>query len=498
MAFWIRIDTPQGIRRIARDVMPVKDGSVTYQTEPRLLEISTLVRAVNPDKYFENSRCSVTLENTDRYFTKQFCGANQYLLGRSLEVYDQTIMFKGKIFDFYEQQDNPNRFVIEADWRTYSMENYITKTIGVDEYPSVPEANKGKPINYLVGIADDSGWTNKGMLTAYKVAAKKYLANLFPLAELRSVYDKDGNVLTGQCQLTVDSFNRAVIELTTDREDAELYFNARGRMYDSTTIPIANIAHMLYYLVKDQSSFVCEGIDTATTTYSDRRYWGACIAITDNMKWSDFVPKFCSSFDCWIFQKSNGNLMIKVLDWKTAGLVNTAEINEFMVKDFQFWRDLKDIVTEYQRQFRFHYRDNFFLQTPVDVKVFSNWQSRRKSIEMPYVHDNTTALDVTTRLLFFKKAPLVNYRFKLLSSAAKNVELCDVIGLTHYDGFYPGVRRLVIVTRIEINPQESDLVTLEGLDITGINDRALILYEDGNSLVVRLKNESDPECNVLI
>ena len=489
MSYIVEIDWPSGKEYYTEIGKALTSG----QGKAKIISISEITRAINPDKSFENSVASIELANTDSYFSNKMVSSDQYILGRDLKIYsDDTLIFSGKVSDI--PRSNPNIFQITADVNKYGYSLKPNKVIKKADFPNVPADNEGKYGNIIFGTASDEGGNGSGILTAYRVDTNKYLLAWHHVYSLIKVYDGNGTDITSSCTLDNNADGNAYIDYTSS--DNEIYVNCYG-MTDSSGNLIENPAKMLEALNDNFGSFTIDGISDAETIFASRGYEnGSVIVIDDDITWEEVLHRYAINFDCLIFQKANGNLGIKVLDWGTE--VATKRIKEIYVDDktFELWRDMKEIINEYRRMYWYHFRKDFFHRLPADIEASTNWQATRGDIDLRYIKESDVARDVASRLIFFKRNPIIWYSFNLPRIKGDDIELADVIEFRYKNGLYPNAWRMIQIFRKTYS--QGGLINFEAMDITGINQGLIQLWDESDDKVILLKDESDPECNVLL
>jgi len=490
MSFIVELHWPSGIEYYTEIGKKLHNG----QGKARIISISEITRAINPDKSFENSVANIELANTDGYFSKKMTSSDQYILGNDLKIYnDSTLIFSGKISDI--PRSNPNVFQITADVNKFGYSLKPNKVIKKSDFPNVPAENEGKYGNIILGTASDEGGNANGIITAYKVDTDKYLLSWHHIHSLIKVYDSSGTDITSSCTLDNNADGNAYITYTSS--DNEIYVNCYG-MINSSGDLIVNPARMLEAINDKFGSFTIDGITDAESIFTSRGYEnGAVIIINDDLSWEEVFKNYAINFDCLIFQKSNGNIGLKVLDWGTE--IATKRIKEVYVDDktFENWRDLKEIINEYRRMYWYHFRNNFFLRSPADISATTKWQATTTDIDLRYIRESDIARDVASRLIFFKRNPIIWYSFSLPKNKGDDIELADVIEFRYKNGLYPNAWRMIQIYR-KTYSQNGLIINFEAMDITGINTGLIQLWDENDDNVVLLKDESDPECNVLL
>ncbi len=454
-------------------------------------EISEISRVINKDKSFENSKAVVIFENIDGYWDNIMDSDDQYLLGQEMRIYQNDILiFTGKISDIPET--DPDSFILEADTMNIGYNDIPNKTIKKNEFNNVPADNEGKYGNIIYGVASDEGSNGTGIITAYRVDSNKFLLAWHTIKEIIKVYNKDGVDITSSCTLDNNADGNAYINYNAT--DLEIYVNCKGKT-DSSGNLIENPALILEDMNTNFGNFLIDGIDDATTIYSIRAYKGT-IVINEGLTWQEIIKQFAINFDALIFQKANGNLNIKVLNWGSE--VAKGNINKIYVdkNTFRNWRDTSKIINSFRRMYWYHFRKDFFQRLPNDVDTSTRWKASKTNIDLRYTADNDTALDVSSRILFFRKTPIIWYKFDLPLLKGNNIELGEVYNLKYHKGYFPNAYRLIQIFRKTYVGEGK--VSFEAMDITGINEGLIVLYEDNDPNIYKLKDENDLDCPVLL
>ena len=468
-----------------------------YQKEPRIISVSELKRAINFSKSFENSAATITFENADYFFEKLLSGENQYISGNKIVIKDSgTIIFTGKISEV-PPPSNLSMFEIRVDVNKSSMGKKPNKKLTLDDFQNIPDENKGKYGNIIGGSAVNSSGATKGILTAYRVDNNKFLAAWHHLKAITGVYKSDETNITSLCTLQNSTDGNAYIIYTST--DPEIFFNANGMM-DNFSNLIQDPAKILGKIISDFSDFIIDGISDASTIFYSRGYssGASVIVIDDGISWSEVFKRFSNSFDCLIFTKASGNLGIKVLDWGTETAIKKIYPVYVDHKTFKNWKDIKEIVNEYQRMYWYHFREDFFQRTPQDIKISSNWDAKDSELRLYYIKDDIVAMDVTTRVLFIKKKPIIWYEFSIPKKYGNDIDLGDIVNFRYTRGIYKNAWRMVQIFRKVYGKNYKNTIKFEGFDITGINSGLIVLLDDTNTDIVLLKNENDESCHVLL
>jgi hypothetical protein len=494
MSYFVEIDFPSsGIKKFGEISVQTSTGNVLKYIK----SVSEISRAINKNKSFENSTATIIFHNINGYFDKIMKDDDRYIKGVIVRIYDNDILiFTGKIYD--TPKCNVNEFAIIADSKTFGLDKIINRKIKKKDFSNAPNINVGKYSNIIFGFASDSGENNSGILTAYKIDTNKYLAAWHELKGFENpytgtdVFDKDGNNITNVCSFLNQDGKAYIVYSSTENE---IYFNANGFVKDSSLIE--NPAEQLEELNNIFGLFTFDGITDAANVYNSRKYSGSCIIINDNIKWETFFKNFAVNFDCFLFQKVNGNLGIKVLDWGTETPNHTIKEMYVDQNTFSNRRDMSKIINEYQRMYWYHFRKNFFHRLPSDVTASTKWISEPETLDLRYHRDEVTAMDVTARLIFFKKVPIIYYIIPIPKNIGNKIELGDVINFKYKKGFFPYTYRLTIVLRKNYT-QSKEFVFIEGMDITGINENLIRLWRDDDKDIIRLIDESEQNCHALL
>ena len=462
------------------------------QVYGRVISISQITRAINKDKSIENSYAEVIFTNIDKYFDNILESEDKYIFGKTLRIYDDdTLIFTGKISEIIKTK--PTQFGIRADFVSYGIDERINKAITKTEFANAPEDNVGKFANIIYGVASDEGSASKGIITAYRVDTGKYLLAWHKIKELIAVYDKDGNDITASCTLQNDDTTGYAFILY-DSTDNEMYVNCKGKTDEAGNL-IENPADVLEDLLTNFSDFTISGVDEAWMVYEDRGYI-ATVVIDDDISFRSFFEKFSKSVDNLIFQKADGSLGLKVLDWGTETPIKSIAKIYIDNSSFENWRDTEELTSKIKRMFWWHFRNKYYQRLPEDVETVG-WVDRIVKAEMQYIKEDEVAKDVASRILFFKQRPVIWYAFSIPKQIGNDIDLGDVIEIEYFTGIYAGRKRYVQVFR-KTYTQGSGLIRFEAMDITGINKGLIKLWDEDDDQVVLLKDESDPECNVLL
>lgn len=457
-------------------------GTRSFSPGSNLLSISEITRAVQPDRSFENSSVTVTFHSA--FWNDLMLSEDRYIAGAALRVFDgEETIFTGSVSDF--PRSSKSRFIIKADTRNLGLSDRVNRVITKEEFPDVSSEHEGKYSNIVAGTALSTDDKSRGMLTAYRTGTGRYLAAWHHLTSLYGVFDKEGTELTASLDNNADG--RAYIICTS--EEQELFFNCKGIDEPNPAKAFKEICSGFADFSLDSASFTQAG-----EVYDERGYNAFVLLIDDDISWSDFIRRFSVNFDCMVFPALSGEIKIRVLDWGRecpAKVFGSIYIND---SDFQQWRDIASLFSKYRRMYCYDFRKKAFEKKPEDVSVSTAWKTGTGSMDLRYHVSDTTSRDVTTRQLYFNKAPLVWYSFTIPVSMAKGFDLGDLIKIEYNSGFFPKGWRLVQVYRY----QYRDKVCIEGLDVTALNKRTIILEEENDQDCVLLKDEASPECEVLL
>jgi len=494
-AFFVEIDFASGTKKFGEVALQTATGTVL----PFLIDVNVNRAMDFTERRWENSTATITLNNETNYFTDLMDSSDKFIKGIGCRVYsDTTNIFTGNIYDTPQSDDS--EFIILADSKTQGLEKIINKKITKTEFPNCPDINAGKYSNIIFGFASDEGENETGILTAYKVDTKKYLAAWHWLQGFESPYIDTQVFNSSEANITASSSfdnnadGNAYIITSVDQGD-EISFNSHGYI-DAGLNYITNPAGQLGELNTNFGNyFVFKGIGPASAIYDDRGYNINSMVIDNNISWGEFFKRFAENFDCYFWQKVGGKIGIKVLNWGNETI--DSKITENYVTNFRNWRDMENIITQYQRKYWYHYRKTFFHRLPSNIFAGTGWEANEGSLDLRYNRDNVITTDIATRLLFFTKNPLIYYKFSLPYFKGLDVDIADTLELRTYRGYYPYQERLILVTQKKV-VNKTNLIEFEAIDINGINDGLLQLWSDNDSRVVTLKEESDPDCNVLL
>jgi hypothetical protein len=466
----------------------VADASGSTPIKKRLVDIPEISRRINKDGGFENSVGVITLNNFDGYFDDKFKKDEKIEVYDSDEINGWILVFTGKFAGFVRAK--PSYLKFRADTRRLGFQDPISETIKIDDFANCPDENLGKWKNIIAGCVNDIGGAAIGMVTAVRVDTNKYLLAGHHCHALIKCFDSDVNDITGSCALDNNADGNAYINYTS--ADDEIYVNCYGMETGSTYV--RNPAEILDEINTAFGSFTLDGITDATAVYEGRSYTGEYVVIDDSMTWEQFLKVFARNYDCRLFQKANGNLGIKVLDWGTETAESTIEPIYVDDVNFEKWLDADVIIDEYQRRWWWHYRDRNFQLKASDVTADTDYSADREKLDLEFHSDDETAKDVAARLIFFNKKPRIWWSFSLPKTIANPMELASVYALKSKR--WSGTRLIQIYVKTHVGG--GNRVRFEALDITDINSGLIILRNESDSDVALLYDESSASCGVLL
>ena len=486
MSYFVKIIFPSGPKIFGEHNYQIDSGNILG----RVKEVSTITRAINIDKSFENSKALIRFVNTDGYFDEIMKSDDRYILKKQIKIFDdKTLIFSGMVSNL--PKCPPNEFKIEADVKTAGFDNKVNSVIKKSEFPQVPQENEGKNSNIIGGYVTDNGGNGTGALVAVRVDENCYLAAWHHVS-ITEIYDSNETEITSSCTV-YDENGYTYINYTSN--EPELYYNCFG--LESNGQVLSNPADILAEIVSRFSNFPITNFEQAQDVYKNRGYSGVAIAITNEMTWREFFRQFSLNFDCYIFLSVDGKLTVKALDWGREAERHVIPKIYVDSNTFENWMDFKGITNEYKRMYWYHYRKSFFHRMPQDIIQPTGWEAESNNIDLRFNKDDLTTRDVTSREACLRKNPIIWYGFSIGKEIAKDIEIGDVVSFQYSRGYYPNQWRLCLITRITYI-QNSTLIRFEGMDVNGINESAIILQDSQTENAVKLKDTADSLCNVLL
>ena len=458
------------------------DPSGPTPIQKRLVASGSTDRRINRDGSFENSVAEYTLENSDGYFD-----GDKFLKDEVVKEYDDlTKIFTGRFSNFVQSKVNYCRF--RVDTRRLGFQDPVNKKIKIEDFSSCPTANIGQWGNVLGGVVSDEAGEGTGMVVARRVDTNKYLLAWHHCFDLTTCYNSEESDITGSCSLDNNADGNAYINYTS--ADLEIYVNCYGIELGSTYAE--NPAEILDEINAAFGSFTLDGVTDAAAVYAARSYTGAYIVIDDGITWETFLTYFARNFDCRLYQKANGNLGIKAINWLTETAESTIEaINvENISLERQF--DVSNIVNEYTRNWYWHFRTRTFQLKASDVTAETVYSADIGSLDLEYHSDDLTSKDVAARKLFFDKTKKTWWLFKLPRDVAKTIELASVHNLKSKR--WTGTKLIQIYAKSYVSG--SNKVDFEALDITAIRGYILYWRAAAAADVLYWRLASDPTCYV--
>jgi hypothetical protein len=195
----------------------------TGNVQGRLISVSELSRVIREDKEMENSTVTVVLADSDGYFSTKMGGADQYIRGRTLKVYDDTdLLFTGYIYDLPATEIG--KFAVTATLFN-QLDKEINKKITAEDFASADSENLGKYSNYVFGyVSDEDVQEPIGQLIAYRVDTRTYLAAWHELYSITAVYSSisETEFLETDWHIDTTTDDNTYIVFDTDVADTEL------------------------------------------------------------------------------------------------------------------------------------------------------------------------------------------------------------------------------------------------------------------------------------
>lgn len=466
----------------------------TGNVQGRLISVSELTRAMREDKEMENSTVTVVLADTDNYFSDKLSSADQYIKGQTLSVYDDTtLVFTGYITHLPEVP--VGQFAVTATLFDL-LDVEINTKITAETFASADAENLGQYGNYIFGLVSDADIQAPiGKLIAYRVDTRTYLAAWHHLYEVTNVYSSvsESEISDATWSLDNNADGNAYIVFSTDIADDEIQvgFNAYGYKKDSTymTNPITALDTLNTEL---SSPLTFDGISDAETEATSRLY--VCsFAITDGVTWKQFLAQFARNFDLYIWQKINGEIGIKMMDWgyeESSKTISTPHIIEYSNR-----KDITQITSRIRRMYEWHIRKMYFAKLPIDITARSAWVGKDVNLDLRFTSDDSTSADVAQRYMNVYQDPLTWIRISVDKETGKDIDLGDVITVTYPKGYYPNGE---IESQVFRKTHKDTFITIDLLNIGVIEDGAFRLWELSDPKIVLLHDESDPDCEVLL
>lgn len=299
--------------------------------------------------------------------------------------------------------------------------------------------------------------------------------------------------------LGTDEYTYIIPDTDLFDEEITMPFNAYG--YPLSTAPshedgigyLTNpltCLETLNTLTGDTITF--DGLDEAETEATTRDYV-AMISVTNEISWKDFFTYFAINYDLNIWQKINGDIGLKMLNWGNE--TSSLTINATHIIDFSNKKDITKICARVRRMYSWHNRKQYFAKLPIDVISTTSWEGDDYNLDLRWTEDNDTALDVAGRYRNIYQNPLTWFTVTVDKELGSGIELADVVTLIYPKGYYPNKELLVQVFKKTYN---QSTITLELLYIDAINDGVFRLWADTDASVVLIHEESDEDCEVLL
>jgi len=438
------------------------------RTRPRLISISDMCCTAGIDS-IENYRLTVELSDHDGYFAKRL--ETTSLQGARIGVRDTKFaIFVGWITNSPVPREN--RLTIKAD--TFSFLNKpANKMITSEEFENCDPANGGKYGNY---IFRSDGAVGGPRFTAYLVDTETFIAAWNPVKVIYC-FNVDDELLSFTYEVGENGYT--YIHVSTD--DSYIYFFCSGPGISDNTIdnPIVWINDYFNYYQDEFERFTIKDLNESIDIYESRGYKNNCLHITSDETIKDVFECFEKSFGCKIVINRDNTISFRTQVWGSEA--GKMRIFPPIIKDFKKYLDTVEIKKYYARTYSYNPLTKSYDAEFTDIVSDSPYASDGvMEIKQKYVYTDIDSFNIALRQSFTVREPLKCYKFKIPPSYAYGLEPGMTIDVKHKNSYYPDEYRVVQVLRIN-QSNELGWVTIEGYDVSAIQQKSPKLYASGDS-----------------
>lgn len=471
----------------------IQDGDGNWQN--KILNISSLSRNIGEDKSYEISGMSIELNDSDRFFRKMMSGDNRYIAGKSVEIKneDNSLIYTGNVEKWEFQEDS---FSISINDKLSGLDKVIPHTLTKEEYENAVDEADGTSIPIIYGYV----YADKGAVKCMRVDTtleSGVTKGIYLLADhhcfsLRAAYKEDGTDISGDCVLSnlgttgqedekaFVIYNIGVVPEGEEVEYIPAFINVdvEGKMKDAALIE--HPLDALEDIIDNYTAMTLSGSDL-TENYaimSDRGYKIAAVII-DQKTLGDVLIAFAYSFDCDFYLSKGNEIVIALLNWDNP--VPAKYLDENLTIGFQIQELPDEIRNKIKYNYRYDYAHETYQRSPLYEKPGSiaNWgefYNKNEPLELKYVYDEATALDVVQRFALQKRNPKRIAVVDLPLAEFSGLDISDVVEIEH-PGAIDDEKRKYQIRRVNID-FTADAVQMECIDITSLTGGIFILGDD--------------------
>lgn len=489
MVVKVKCDFPTG-NNLKLATRNIQDAEGNW--ENRITGVSTLSRNIGEDKSYEISGMSIDLDDTDRFFRKMMSGVNQYIAAKKIQIFDEnnTVIYTGNVEKWAFGE---NSFTLNINDRLSGLDAVLPKTATKADYHDMPSEGDGSSIPIIYGLLETPG----GAVKCWKVAAKKYLLASHQCMALHGVYDSNGADISSDFSLTVEgdgASQRAYIVYGGAQDPGHDFIcvnvsgkNSGGALIDHPLDALADlVASATAFSIYEETP----GDWNKKKDIMTSRGYKISALLSDQISLKDFLVGFSFSFDCDFFLSRTNQLVISILDWDkmtSAKLLDEKTISSYTLNVLP-----EAIHNRVKYKYHFDPAGEKFLLEPeyLSMDSIAHWGeffNKSESLELKYVKEELTALDVVQRYAFQKKNPRRSIQVDLPLEEFVGLDIADIIEISHPSAIDTDPRKYQI-RRVDIDFL-ADAVQMECLDISTLAGDVLIL---GDSSMTELWSNASP------
>lgn len=505
----VEIDFDSGTRYYSFE--GISSPSQWYKDQ--VVEIGTINRDVPAlAGEYRVAECNVVLSNVDLEFST--LKATQPFRNRTVRIKfgnraeglsAMTTLYTGAISDWSFSGGKLNLTVrdVSFDPLRTSLGGYINQT----DFSTAPASEEPRFWPIIYGEVSSVGHSATGAVPCYLTTSAnpfKYLVARHICKSIDNVYlygvlVDPGDYTTSTAEVSGQTMQ--FIEFTTDQRDTnrpneiEITADVKGITDDglSTGTLIENPAEQLEHYLVNYAGIASADIDASfgyTATYLDSKLYEGSVAILDNRPHSEVLERFMESFGLSFYCTREGTYGLFVFD---VSQLNDIEALEPLTDDQDILRDSFQIYSQEQvcsrMQFNYVYnwpKDYFEYQPDQidDAEIENLGADIRENLNLWYVRDDATALDVVTERMGLMRE---NAQFAAFDLPIQqyNLDLNDLVRISHWQGISEdglGYQEFVFrILQLGINLQPSSMrVSAYGIRPVLVGNIWLTYFKLGN------------------
>lgn len=449
-----------------RLVALIGTATATRFYDPRMLELGDIDRqiSVQPGE-FRTAEIELVLDNSDDTWSD--IRTAEPLIGRTVEILlfdaaigesDATVVAAGVISGW---SADASTFTITAEDLSLSrLDQVIDDRINPTTFPDLPDETPRELVPLVVGLVSSAGTgqSNTGALPCYLIDPAATSAKYVYVACQREVKAVDNVYLFGAVvgsgftthTRTYDGKTYTTIEFTADQRDAtrsnelEISCDVDGITASGTSsgTRITNPAR-IWEQVLLSTHFAAGDIGAASvtaaeSTYAGRSITGGFASIDKSETLRDIAEKFALSFNLTTLATRAGLIGMTAPEPGAAVSPSLVRVDESqIVRDSFSMRGSEELSAgaDYFFALNFHL-DLFDLAGSISDAHQENQLNAdiRKSFELPYVRDLSSAAAAVNDKLFFMADERAVIEAQADVALLRSVDVGDTIRFKHYSG----------------------------------------------------------------